>query len=89
MNMVNITINGKQFQVEENISILEAAKRAQVKIPTLCYHPDLIPWAACGLCIVKTPPSPKIVRSCATQVVEGMNIITHDPEIVQVRKTVL
>jgi NADH-quinone oxidoreductase subunit G len=89
MNMVNITINGTKYQVEEGISILEAAKRAQVKIPTLCYHPDLEPWAACGLCIVKTPPSPKIVRSCATAVVEGMNIITHDPEIVKVRKTVL
>lgn len=89
MNTVNITINGNSYQVEENITILEAAKRAQVRIPTLCYHPDLVPWAACGLCIVKTPPSPKIVRACATQVVEGMNIITNDPEIVRVRKTVL
>jgi iron-only hydrogenase group A len=89
MNMINITINGAKHQVEEGISILEAAKRAQVKIPTLCYHPDLEAWAACGLCIVKTPPSPKIVRACATQVIEGMNIVTHDQEIVKVRKTVL
>jgi iron-only hydrogenase group A len=89
MNMVNISINGQQYQVEEGITILEAAKRANVKIPTLCYHPDLEAWAACGLCIVKTPPSPKIVRSCAAIVEEGMNIITHDREIVKVRKTVL
>ena len=41
MSMINIKINGQPFEVEAGITILEAAKRAQVKIPTLCYHPDL------------------------------------------------
>lgn len=89
MNMVNIKINGIPFKVKENTTILEAAKLVQVKIPTLCNHPDLPPSAACGMCIVKVKGSPKMIRACATFVEEGMDIITHDPEIVEVRKTVL
>jgi NADH-quinone oxidoreductase subunit G len=87
--MITIKINGQPFEVEEGISILEAAKRAQVNIPTLCYHPDLEAWAACGLCIVKMEGSPKMFRACATPVEANRNYITHDMEIVQVRKTVL
>jgi NADH-quinone oxidoreductase subunit G len=89
MGKVNIKINGKPFEVDDNITILEAAKRAQVRIPTLCDHPDLTPWAACGLCIVKTEGSPKMFRACATPVADGMSVITHDSEIVKVRKTTL
>jgi len=87
--MINIKINGQSHSVKEGTSILQAAKDFQVNIPTLCHHPDLEPWAACGLCVVKVENSPKMVRSCATAVVEGQNYITHDPEIMEVRKTVV
>ncbi len=89
MKLINITINGRKYKVEEGITILEAAKNAQIKIPTLCHHPDLPPSASCGLCIVKVEGSNKMLRACATPVSEGMIIHTHDPEIVEVRKTVL
>jgi NADH-quinone oxidoreductase subunit G len=89
MAMVNIKINGQPLSVEAGTSILKAAKAFQVNIPTLCYHPDLEPWAACGLCVVKVEKSPKMVRACATEVVEGQNYITHDPELMEVRKTVV
>ncbi len=89
MAMVNIKINGQPHEVEAGTTILKAAKAFQVNIPTLCYHPDLEPWAACGLCVVKVENSPKMVRACATTVVEGLNYITHDPEIMEVRKTVV
>ena len=89
MAMVNIKINGQPLEVEVGTSILNAAKAIQVNIPTLCYHPDLEPWAACGICVVKVENSPKMVRACATEVVEGLNYITHDPEIMEVRKTVV
>ncbi|HUX52664.1 MAG TPA: NADH-dependent [FeFe] hydrogenase, group A6 [Spirochaetia bacterium] len=89
MSTVNIKINGIPHKVEEGTTMLEAAKRVQVKIPTLCYHPDLPAWAACGLCVVKVKGSPKMMRACATPVSEGIEIITHDPEIVEVRRTVL
>ncbi|MCL2602145.1 MAG: 2Fe-2S iron-sulfur cluster-binding protein, partial [Treponema sp.] len=89
--MVNIKVNGKPLQVEENSTILEAAKKINIKIPTLCYNPNLTPWAACGLCIVRTagPGSPRMARACSTKVAENMDIITHDPEIIATRRTVV
>lgn len=89
VNTVEIKINGKGLQVKKDCTILEAAKLAKVNIPHLCAHPDLKPWGACGLCIVKVEGSPRQVRSCATFVVEGQNYITHDPELQETRRTVL
>jgi NADH-quinone oxidoreductase subunit G len=89
--MVNLKINGIALQVDDGITILDAAKKINVKIPTLCYNPDLPPWASCGLCIVRTagPGSPRMARACTTQVAENMDIITHDPELIATRRTVV
>jgi NADH-quinone oxidoreductase subunit G len=89
MKTINCKINGIPVSVPEGTTILKAAHEADVKIPTLCAHPDLAAWGACGICIVRPETSPKMVRSCTTTVVEGMNYITHDPDIVETRKTVL
>jgi len=87
--MINITVNGKALEVEPGTSILHAAEMVNVKIPTLCYNPDLPAWASCGICIVRLAGSPKMVRACCTACEPNMNIITHDPEIIAVRRTVL
>ena len=87
--MVSAKINGFTVEVEEGMTILDAAKKVQVRIPTLCKHPDLPPGAGCGLCIVKIKGSPKMLRACSTPLEQGMDIITHDPEIVAVRRTVV
>ena len=89
--MVNLKINGIPLSVEEGTTILEAAKKVNIKIPTLCYNPDLPAWASCGLCIVRTagPTSPRLARACTTPAEENMNVITHDPEIIATRRTVL
>ncbi len=87
--MVNARINGIPVQVAEGTTILDAAEKANIRIPKLCYNDDLPPWAACGICVVKVEKNPKMLRSCCTPLEEGMNVITHDPEIVQVRKTVI
>ena len=89
MNTVHLEINSIPLEVPAGITILEAARKVQVKIPTLCYHEDLQPWAACGICVVKVHGSPKMVRACATPVWEGMSVITHDPEIIKVRRSVI
>ena len=88
-NMVQLEINGIPVEVPVGTSILNAAKAVQVKIPTLCYHPDLRPWAACGICVVRQAGSPKLLRACCTDVAPGMKITTHDSDIVRVRRTVL
>ncbi len=82
-------INGMPVEIEAGSNILAAAKKVNVNIPTLCYHPDLPAWAACGLCIVKQENSPKLLRACAAPVQENLSVITHDAELYQVRKTVI
>jgi NADH-quinone oxidoreductase subunit G len=87
--MVNAKINGIPVQVAEGTMILDAARKVEVKIPTLCYNDDLEPWAACGICVVKNGKSPKMIRACCTPLDEGMDIVTNDAELVQTRKTVI
>jgi NADH-quinone oxidoreductase subunit G len=87
--MIEAEINGIPVSVPAGTTILNAAKKVGVKIPTLCYHEDLDAWAACGICVVKVEGSPKMLRACATAIGPGMKILTHDPEVVEVRRTVL
>ncbi|MBR2299628.1 MAG: [Alphaproteobacteria bacterium] len=85
--MVKLKIDNMEVEVAENTSILEAARQVQIEIPTLCKHPDVDPSAGCGMCIVKV--NGRIMRSCCTPVSEGMEIITNDAELKEIRKTVL
>lgn len=87
--MIKAIINSIPIKVEKGISIMDAAQSVGIKIPTLCKHPDLDPTAACGLCVVKVEGQRKMSRACCTPIEEGMNIITHDPEIVEIRRTVV
>lgn len=87
--MIHLTIQNIEVTVPEGTSVLEAARKAGVNIPTLCYHPDLTPFGSCGLCVCKQEGSAKIIRACATPAAEGMRIITHDPELYEVRKSIL
>ena len=89
MKTLNIRINGRSIAVPEGTTILKAAKMANIKIPTLCCHNDLEPWAACGICVVKVEGSPRMIRACAATAVEGMGYFTHDAEIHQIRRTVI
>lgn len=88
-DMIHATINGVAVEVEPGATILEAARKVHVKIPTLCKHPDLEATAACGICIVKVNNTGKMLRSCCTPLEAGMDILTETPEIVEVRRGVL
>ena len=70
MKTVKLTINGLPVEVPEGTNLLNAAKQVQVKIPSLCYHPDLPAWAACGICVVKVKGLSKLVRACTAPVAE-------------------
>ena len=87
--IIHLEINGIAVEVPEGTTILEAARKVAVRIPTLCHHPDIKAWAACGICVVRNGNAPKLLRACCTEVAEGMRITTHDPDIVQIRKTVV
>lgn len=85
--MVNLKIDNIAVEVEDGASILDAARVANINIPTLCKHPDVDPSAGCGICIVKV--GGRIMRSCCTPAAEGMEVITNDAELKEIRKTVL
>ncbi|NLL24052.1 MAG: 4Fe-4S binding protein, partial [Spirochaetales bacterium] len=89
MSDFQVKINGISVDVTRGMTVLQAATQAGVKIPTLCYHDDLVPFGSCGLCIVKQEGSAKIIRACSAPVVEGLSVITHDTELFEVRKTIL
>jgi iron-only hydrogenase group A len=87
--MIQAKINGIGIEAPAGASILDAARGAGMKIPSLCKHKDLLPTAACGLCIVKIAGRPKMQRACALAIEDGMEIITHDGELTEIRRTIL
>ncbi len=87
--MVTAEINGLPVEVPVGTSVLDAARKLGIRIPTLCKHPDLLPTAACGLCIVKVAGEGKMPRACATALRNGMRITTHDSELTGIRRTIL
>jgi len=87
--MVQLEINGIEVSVDEGTNVLNAATAANVVIPKLCYHSDLPAWAACGICVVKVEGSRKLIRACTLEATEGMKVITHDPELQEIRRTVI
>ncbi len=87
--IVELEINKIKVKIEKGKTILEAAKKAQIKIPTLCKHEDLEETGACGICVVKFEGSKKLVRACTTPVENGMKITTHDAELYEIRKNVI
>ena len=89
VKVVEAKINGILLRVPEGTTILEAAKQVQIKIPVLCKHPDLPPEASCGICIVRVKGSNKMLRACCTPIESGMEIVTHDPEIIEIRRSVI
>ncbi len=86
---VKAIINGLPVEVAEGTSILEAARKVSVKIPALCKHPDLDHTAACGICIVRIKATGRTLRACCTPLENGMDVVTHDPEIVTVRRGIV
>ncbi|KUK12796.1 MAG: Formate dehydrogenase alpha subunit [Moorella sp. 60_41] len=87
--MVTLTIDGRQVAVPEGTTILEAARRLDIRIPTLCYHPLLRPLGYCRLCLVAVEGAGKPVTACNTPVAEGMVVHTSTPEIEEWRKGII
>jgi len=86
---VTLTIDGLSVTVPEGMTILEAARKVNVKIPTLCDHPDLCKRAVCRICVVENDGRGKLLASCAHNAEEGMNIVTNNSRIFGIRKTII
>ncbi|MBQ8510849.1 MAG: iron hydrogenase small subunit [Clostridia bacterium] len=87
MDMVNVKINGREYSVPANSTVLEAAKYAGIEIPTLCYLKDINEIGACRLCLVEVVGARGLVTACVYPVNEGMEIKTNTPRVLAARKT--
>ncbi|MCK5171196.1 MAG: (2Fe-2S)-binding protein, partial [Bacteroidales bacterium] len=88
-NTVNLKIDGVDVTVEQGTTILDAAKKLNIHIPTLCYHEDLCVAGNCRICLVEQKCENKLVASCATPVTEGMEIYTNTLKVRTVRRHVV
>jgi heterodisulfide reductase subunit A len=89
--MISLTIDGKTTEVERGTTLLQAARFLDVKIPTLCYHPLIKPFAACRLCVVEVKKSwgMELVPSCHTACGEGMEVNTSSQHVLDSRRLIL
>ncbi len=90
--MVNLTINGRQIQAEENKTILEAARDNNIHIPTMCANEATASYGACRLCIVEIKTArgrERLVTSCLYNVEEGLSVQTNTDRIRKIRKMLL
>ncbi|MCX6764730.1 MAG: [FeFe] hydrogenase, group A [Candidatus Nealsonbacteria bacterium] len=83
---IQILINGKKIKAQEGDTIYEVAKRNNIEIPLLCFHPDLEIKANCRICAVELAEKRDLVASCSTRVKEGMEIITDSLKVKKARK---
>ena len=74
---VTLTINNRKIIASEGDTVLEAARGAGIKIPTLCHHPDLSNVGACRLCVVSVEKARTLQTACTTPIVEGMVVDTE------------
>ena len=86
MSKVNVFIDETSVSVDEGTTVMKAAETIGIRIPRLCYHPDLSIEGACRVCVVEVEGVKNYLPSCATPVWEGMKIRTNSPQIRQARR---
>jgi heterodisulfide reductase subunit A len=88
---MKLTIDGKTTEVPKGTTILQAAKLLDIKIPTLCYHPLIKPFAACRVCVVETKTrwGDELVPSCQVACREGMVVNTNNEHVLKARRFIL
>ncbi len=86
MSSVNLTIDGVQVQAEPGTTVLQAARQAGIKIPTLCYLEEINQTGSCRICLVEVQGARTLQASCVTPVSEGMVVHTNTPGVRRARK---
>ena len=87
--MIKLTIDGKEVEVKKGVTVLQAAREANIDIPTLCFLKEINEAGDCRMCIVEIEGRRGFVPSCITKAEEGMVVRTNTPEINEARKIVL
>ncbi len=86
--MFKINIDGKNLEVEENATIMAAAIKAGINMPSLCFNEELSPAGACRLCVVEVikDGNSALMTACDNPVYEGMTVKTKSPRALEARK---
>lgn len=87
--MVKVSIDGVEVEVEPDSTILEAAEKAGLKIPTLCYFPGLFVEATCRVCVVELSGTGRLVPSCVFPVSDRLSVETDNVRVREVRRIAL
>jgi NADH-quinone oxidoreductase subunit G len=75
--MLKITIDGRETEVQNGATVMDAANGLGIFIPHFCYHKKLSIAANCRMCLVQVEKAPKPMPACATPVIDGMKVFTH------------
>lgn len=86
---ISLTIDGVKVTVPQGTTVMAAAEKIGVRIPRLCYHPDLSLAGSCRVCIVDVKGMGHFMASCSVNVWEGMEVQTNSPEIRQARRDIV
>ena len=86
---ITLTLDDVSIQVDEGTTIMEAAEQLGIRIPRLCYHPDLSLAGSCRVCIVDVKGMGYYLAACSSQVWEGMEVQTNSPAIRQARRDIV
>ena len=87
--MIKLTIDGKEVEVRNGTTVLQAARKANIDIPTLCFLKEINAAGDCRMCIVEIEGRRGFVPSCITQAEDGMKVKTDTPELNQSRRIML
>jgi iron-only hydrogenase group A len=87
--MITIQVNDKLIEAKKGEMLLEALRREDIQVPTLCHLEGLFPSGACRLCVVEVEGQRNLVPSCAFPVSEGLKVKTHSPRVLRARRTII
>jgi len=86
---INCKIDNLTVSIDEGSTILAAARKINVRIPTLCHHEDLCIAGNCRVCMVEQVGTDKLLPACATPVTEGLEVQTNSTRVRMARKHIV
>jgi NADH:ubiquinone oxidoreductase subunit E/NAD-dependent dihydropyrimidine dehydrogenase PreA subunit len=89
MRSLQIKMDNREIEGNAGMTVLQAAEKAGISIPTLCHHKNLIPTGSCRICVVELEGSNRLIGSCHTPIAEGMVLHTRSQKVLSARKATI
>ncbi len=87
--MAKVKIDGREVEVPQGTTILQAAEKLGLEVPQMCYHPGLRVVGVCRVCLCQVKGMPKLTPACATEIRDGMEVGLYTPEAEKARRAVI